>query len=256
MSPRSIDMKPLVLFTALLVSVANIGSAHAVAKHYEVSVTFLDDTVFTGSFDYDAATQQVSNLHGILDDVLMGNKEVLNYQLSAASDGKGGINASVYELNTTQISTNPPINNNVGVTINFNAVDPTLGATDTAQLAYMDCSPGGLMGQTCMYHLSWHNPVFPMEGGHGILSETIAVTGQTSRSECFFNWAEAHYAQLFAPQGSVTKTSSPYVYRYYPLTNSYLGISSSDSHVYYLAPNAQLLDVGLLSTWLDSVGCL
>ncbi|MGZ5050219.1 MAG: hypothetical protein ACXWF8_03030 [Methylobacter sp.] len=249
-------MKPLVLLTALFVTAANISSAHAVAMHYEVSVTFQDDTVFTGSFDYDAATQQVSNLHGILDDVLMGNKEVLNYQLNTASDGKGGINASVYALNTSQISTNPPINNNVGVTINFNAVDPTLGATDTSKLAYMDCSAGGLMGQTCMYDLSWHNPVFPMEGGHGILSETIAVTGQTSRSECFFNWAEANYAQLFPPQGSGTQTSSPYIYRYYPPTHSYLGISSSDSHVYYLAPNAQLADVGLLSTWLGSAGCL
>jgi hypothetical protein len=244
-------MKPLALFTALFITAANINGAHAGAMHYEVSVTFLDDTVFTGSFDYDAASQQVSNLHGILDDVLMGNQEVLNYQLSSASDGKGGINATVSALNTTQISTNPPVNNNVGVNINFNAVDPTLGATDAAQLAYMDCSAGGLMGQTCMYHLSWHNPVFPMEGGHGILSETITATAQTSRSECFFNWAEDNFAQL----RSVTQTLSPYIYRYYPLIDSYLGISSSDSHVYLLAPNAQLLDVGPLSTWLDSAGC-
>lgn len=248
-------MKPLILFTALFIMAANIDSALADTRHYEVSVTFLDDTVFTGSFDYDAATQKVSNLHGILDDVLMGNKEILNYQLDYESDGKGGINARVYALNTTAIGTNPPVNNNVAVIINFNAADPTLGATDQAQLAYMDCSAGGLMGQTCMYHLSWHKPVFPMEGGHGILSETITATAQVSRNDCFFNWAENNYSQLFSPKGSASQTLSPYIYRYYPATNSYLGISSNDSHVYYVGPNGRLLDVGPLSTWFASAGC-
>ncbi|WP_333874034.1 hypothetical protein [Methylobacter sp.] len=248
-------MKPVVLLTALFITVADIHTARADVIHYQVSVTFLDDTTFIGSFDYDATNQQTSNLRGILDDVLMGNVETLNYQLSAVSDGKGGITSKVYELNTTAISTNPPINNNVYAAINFNATDPALGATDPAQLAYMDCSAGGLMGQTCMYHLSWHNPVFPMEGGHGILSQTITASNQISRSDCFLNWAENYYAQLFAPAGAISQTSSPYLYRYYPNTNAYLGISSADSHVYYLGPDNQLLDVGHLSTWLTSAGC-
>lgn len=255
-SLRNIKMKSLVLFTVLFITtLANIEGALADARHYKVSVTFLDDTIFTGSFDYDAANQKVSNLTGILDDVLMGNKETLSYQLNSGSDGKGGVNATVYALNTTEISTNPPINNNVAVTINFNATDPALGVMDLAQLAYMDCSAGGLMGQTCMYDLSWHNPVFPMEGGHGILSETIEADAQLSRSECFFNWAENNYAPLFSPAGPSSQTQSPYLFRYYSNTNSYLGISSDDNHVYYLGPNNQLQDVGSLSIWLTSAGC-
>jgi hypothetical protein len=248
-------MKTLVLFTTLFITIVNVHMAQAGIIHYNVSVTFLDDTTFTGSFDYDATNQQVTNLQGILDDVLMGNMEPLNYQLGSVSDGKGGITAYVYALNTTAIGTNPPVNNNVGVAINFNATDPTLGATDLAQLAYMDCGVGGLMGQTCMYDLSWHNPVVPMEGGHGVLSEKITTSNQVSPSDCLFNWAERNYSELFSPAGAASQTSPPYYYRYYQNTNAYVGISSTDNHVYYQDPNGNLKDVGQLSTWLTSVGC-
>lgn len=225
--------------------------------HYNVSITFLDDTTFTGSFSYNSSTQQISNLQGVLNDVLMGNIETLNYQLQLGpvSDKKGGIIATVFELNTTAIGTNPPINNNVGVAIDFNAIDPTLGATDPTQLAYMDCSAGGLMGLTCMYDLSWHNPVFPMSGGHGVLSQKITASGQVSRSDCLFNWAETNYPQLFSPAGATSQTLSPYYYRFYQNTHAYLGVSSANSHVYYLDPNGKMQDVGQLSTWLTAAGC-
>ncbi|MDD2759468.1 MAG: hypothetical protein PHH11_04145, partial [Methylomonas sp.] len=146
---KRIQIKPTVLFAALFTTARMVA---ADAMHYEVSVTYWDDTVFSGSFDYDATNQQITNLRGVLDDVLMGNVEILNYQLSVENDGHGGITAKVFALDTAEISTNPPVNNNVYAAINFNAIDPTLGATDPSQLAYMDCSAGGLMGMTCMYH--------------------------------------------------------------------------------------------------------
>lgn len=251
-------MKTFVLFSALFVSIVNLHMAQAGVMHYKVSVVFLDDTTFTGSFDYDAANQQVTNLHGILDDTLMGNKETLNYQIpspSSQSDGKGGIVASVYELNTKDISTNPPINNNAYVSIDFNANDPTLGAADPAQLAYMDCSAGGLMGQTCMYHLAWHIPVFPMEGGHGVLSEKITIDDQASHYDCLFKWAESKYAQFLSPAEAVSQTFPPYYFRYYKNTNAYLGISSVDTHLYFLGSNGNLLDLGQVSVWLTTAGC-
>ncbi|MDD2761768.1 MAG: hypothetical protein PHH11_15945, partial [Methylomonas sp.] len=101
----------------------------------------------------------------------------------------------------------------------------------------------------------WHNPVFPMAAGHGILSQTITASRQPSRSDCFFNWAEIEYASLFSPAGGGTQSQSPYVFRYYSATNSYLGISSADSHVYYLGPDSLLLDAGELVAWLNSSGC-
>lgn len=243
---------------------AGVSIATSATLRYNVSVVFLDDTQFTGTFDYDASIQQVTNLQGRLDDTLMGNSEPLTYQIpspSSQSDGKGGINVSVYELNTSAIATNPPINNNAYVTINFNAKDPTLGATDINQLAYMDCSPGGLMGQTCMYHLSWHNPVFPMAGGHNVLSETITLAdnttsnGQSSSFDCLFNWAERNYAQFLSPAGGVSQTMLSYYFRHYKNTNTYLGISSTDNHVYFLGPNANMVDLGQVSTWLSTAGC-
>ena len=252
---RNIKMKTLVWFTTLLTMLANVHMAQAGIIDYNVTLIFTDDTTFRGSFEYNADNQQITNLHGELDDVLMGNKETIKYQLGSGSDGKGGITAYAFAENTTVIGTNPPLNNNVGVGINFNAIDPTLGATDPTQLAYMDCSPIGLMGNTCMYYISSWNPQVPMEGGHGLLSQVITPIGQVSRSDCLFNWAEKNYPQLFSPAGAASQTLSPYYYRYYQNTNSYVGISSLDNHVYYLDPNGKLQDVGQLSTWLPEVGC-
>ncbi|MDF1584432.1 MAG: hypothetical protein P1P78_14145 [Methyloprofundus sp.] len=233
-----------------------INNAYANALHYNVEVVYFDDTVFTGSFDYDATTQKITNLQGSLDDTLMGNIEPITYQLNAHSDNEGGITAYAYAMNTTEISTNPPVNNNVMVAINFNAIDPTLGATDSNQLAYMDCSLGGLMGQTCMYHLADHDPVFPMAGGHGILSETITLADTpVLTSDCLFNWAQANYSDLFAPEAMMSQTLAPFYYRYYPATNTYLGVNSADNHVYYLDADNTLIDVGSLSQWLPQAGC-
>ncbi|WP_026596759.1 hypothetical protein [Methylohalobius crimeensis] len=249
-------MKAFKLFIASGLAFAAMTVAHAEPLNYEVKVVYWDDTEFRGSFDYDADTQKVTNLQGLLDDTLMGNIEEIRYQLHTTGDGKGGITAYAFAMNTTEIDTNPPVNNNVAVAINFNAIDPVLGPTDPDQLAYMDCSPGGLMGQTCMYHLSWHDPVYPMEGGHGILSETItAAGGQLSRSDCLLNWAENSYPNMFSPAQAASQSSSPYYYRFYPNTNLYMGISAEDSHVYYLEQGADLRDVGHLADWLALAGC-
>ena len=74
-------------------------------------------------------------------------------------------------------------------------------------------------------------------------------------SECLFNWAEKNYPDLFAPSGSATAISGVYTYRYYWLTNAYLGVSSADNHVYYMGADGKLLDEGPLSYWLPKAGC-
>lgn len=244
-------------FKLLLASVPLLLSSHANAELYNVQLVFTDDTTFTGTFDYDSATQTTNNLQGKLDDVLMGNIEEIKYQLDAQSDGQGGITAYAYALETMDIETNPPINNNVMVAINFNATDPTLGATDESQLAYMDCSAGALMGNTCMYYLTWHNPIIPMAGGHGLLSQTITLANggdTTSSYDCLFTWAENNYADLFAP-AAASQSLPPYYYRYYSTQNVYLGVNTHDNHVYYLDADNTLSDVGPLSKWLPLAGC-
>jgi hypothetical protein len=38
------------------------------------------------------------------------------------------------------------------------------------------------------------------------------------------DWAEVVYSGLFSPSGAANVTASPYTYRYYSTTNSYLGV--------------------------------
>jgi hypothetical protein len=80
--------------------------------------------------------------------------------------------------------------------------------------------------------------------------------------QCFFTWAGAAFGSpLIALQA--TKYSWPYTYRYDPVTQTYIGISSGNSntpatnanHVYFTGADGQSTDEGALSGWLSAVGC-
>ena len=60
-----------------------------------------------------------------------------------------------------------------------------------------------------------------------------AVTTATLDAGTFFNWAESAYPSLF-PGSKASQTSGPYVYRYYPETQLYLGVA--DGAVFGLGP--------------------
>jgi hypothetical protein len=85
----------------------------------------------------------------------------------------------------------------------------------------------------------------------------ITLPGFIARSDCLFNWAEVNFPTLFAPVNATSNTFTPYYYRYYPQTNSYLGTSSADNHVYYIGPLSgnTLFDVGALLPLLATAGC-
>lgn len=80
------------------------------------------------------------------------------------------------------------------------------------------------------------------------------VTG----NDCFFDWAEAHYTELFAPARAPSLTYDVYSYRYYSGTNSYLAVSNTIRRVFYIGPltGGNLVDVGDLATWLQTSSCL
>ena len=80
--------------------------------------------------------------------------------------------------------------------------------------------------------------------------------GNLANADCLFNWAERFYPQLFAPAGGTSLVFQGYYYRQYNATNSYVGISTLDNHVYYIGPNGALQDVGALQGWLATAGCL
>jgi hypothetical protein len=86
-----------------------------------------------------------------------------------------------------------------------------------------------------------------------VMTATLSVTQPPI--ECLINWAEVNYPTLFAPPGSSTATWDVYTYRYYSATNAYLGVSSVDSHVYYMGADGNLQNVGPQSYWLSKAGC-
>jgi hypothetical protein len=77
-----------------------------------------------------------------------------------------------------------------------------------------------------------------------------------NQQACILDWAETAYPTLFSPAGgATTQVSPPFTYRYYPATNSYVGFSSADNHVYYKGPTGVLQDEGAIDAWTGKAGC-
>ncbi len=96
--------------------------------------------------------------------------------------------------------------------------------------------------------------------GYGLVKETIGdqtalltASNVVLPSDCLFNWAERQYAALFASTAP-TLSSPPYRYRYYAKTGVYLGISTTDDHVYYMQ-GGSLNNAGPASIWYGTAGC-
>ncbi len=87
-------------------------------------------------------------------------------------------------------------------------------------------------------------------------SSVKANTTTMPNIECLLNWAQTFYPSLFSPALQEVQFSGPYTYRYYPNTNSYVGVSSADNHVYYQGPtDVSPRDIGDLSAFLKESGC-
>lgn len=78
-----------------------------------------------------------------------------------------------------------------------------------------------------------------------------------SDSDRLFSYLEAFYSQYLSPANplgvgqTISATFEGYYYRYYPTTQSYVGISNGE--VYYLGPASgnQIISVGLFSNWFE-----
>lgn len=69
------------------------------------------------------------------------------------------------------------------------------------------------------------------------------------------DWAETQFPGLFPTAGRTAGTLAPYVYRYYPQSGFYLGVSvlSADVAIYLLYPNGQLARIGALADYTCTV---
>jgi len=176
-----------VFMAAMAIAAFSAAQAHAVVAiggvtHYNVTQVYNQvvyntshpdwDTIFTGSFDFDADTHTVSNLTGSLSQAMDGNTTwvPLTYQLSSVTDGMDGLVVTVFKENTTNVfsgggsastGVHGPVytygNHNAFASIYIPLDDPTAALTpaQTGKLGYGDCTPAGLMprngsGTICM----------------------------------------------------------------------------------------------------------
>jgi hypothetical protein len=147
-----------------------------------------NDSVFVGSYTFNATTSVVANLSGRLSESMTGgltgypndtmNWISLNNQLSSLPvtiDGVDGLLVTTFLLTATNtLSSNPALGGTDGwspgsgnglyyefpgtnlgnayARILVNTADPTAPLTQAQinKLAYADCSPEGMMGSTCM----------------------------------------------------------------------------------------------------------
>ena len=178
--------------TLLLASILALFGSTAQAATYNVKTTWFEpetapnDSIFIGSFDFDATTKSVSNLKGILSESMTGNDVgypndsmtwlALDYQLASwHDDSLGGTFAAAFKNPDTLTFTtafggngwapgevvyagfpNASANPGNAYALIFVPDTPTQALTQALtqaqidKLAYADCAPGGMMGATCM----------------------------------------------------------------------------------------------------------
>ncbi|MDD2556750.1 MAG: hypothetical protein PHH87_00525 [Desulfuromonas sp.] len=101
-------------------------------------------------------------------------------------------------------------------------------------------------------HLYYLGPMFD---GLWDLGLSMDWQAQVDQDNALFDWLEAQYPEYISPAGQPSTTIANYYFRYYPATNSYLGLDSKNNHVYYLGPlHNGLLDLGLASYWHEQMG--
>ncbi|MFV0665271.1 PEP-CTERM sorting domain-containing protein [Denitromonas sp.] len=188
-------MKAQLIRITVGMAFAGVTSMASALTQYNVDLVFMEpdtqprNTIFSGSFSYDAATRTVSQLEGFLTESMTGTASgaapyydmtqlQLTHQLASWYDSTlGGSFAAVFLKDTTATFTtmfggdgwSPSAGvANSGLYAGFpgaysssvqNAYalifvpDDPLAALTQAQidkLAYADCAPGGMMGATCM----------------------------------------------------------------------------------------------------------
>lgn len=207
-------MKKTMLAAGAVAILATAQAAHAGITTYNVTQTFNQvvydlsnptwDTLFTGTFSFDDATQSVSNLSGTLSQAMSGNTTFrqLSHQLSSVYDAAlNGYLVTTFHQDSTDVFLGGGFavggkkeygNQNAYATIFVNVADPraALSSAQIDKLAYADCTDGGLMGmsspKTCMTGWVDHTKV-NLAGGtmQGTYPITQTITAAVPETETY-----------------------------------------------------------------------
>lgn len=92
-----------------------------------------------------------------------------------------------------------------------------------------------------------HSPVFPSSQPLRPIAAASAVNATN-----FFDWAESRYPQYF-PGHRENQTWAPYIYRYYPETNTYLAVDGINVRMFGPAFGPNIYAVGTLPQYVCDV---
>jgi len=205
---------------ALALALGSLVAGAAQADSYNVVTTFFEpdtqpkDSIFKGSFDFDASTRTISHLRGQLSESMTGSSAAdmtwldLNYQLASWYDAAlGGTFAAVFKNDNTRtfwtglggdgwtpaagVAVGGVFHGFPGAAANpgnayaliFVPNDPlaSLNQAQINKLAYADCAPGGMMGAVCMTGTSvaGYGAVGTM-GGYPVAQQITAAVPEPS----------------------------------------------------------------------------
>ncbi|MCX7176232.1 MAG: hypothetical protein NT159_20365 [Proteobacteria bacterium] len=180
----------------------------------------------------------------------MSEVSALTFQLSVANSGSGYGNVGSVPSSISCYVPQPSVYYLVAPDCSENyaaGTSVTLTATPANGSAFIgwggDCTGTG----ACTLAMSAARTV----------TANFISTSTTSGADCLFNWAERTAPQFFAPAGGASLPYAPYYYRYYSGTGNYLATSSAGDRLWATgtATGGKLLDLGLVTSYLDAAGC-
>lgn len=94
------------------------------------------------------------------------------------------------------------------------------------------------------------------QGAGTSMPPTLPVTTEVSTAavDCLFFWAERNYPIVFPPGSAVSQTQTPYRFRFYSATQTYLLVSSNNQRFYFWYAG-EWTDLGAVTDWLTHSTC-
>lgn len=142
---------------------------------------------------------------------------------------------------------------------NLDAVDPLFASPDTGSAALSATSPMLNAGLLDAPGLSERDLVgMPRVFGPGVDIGAVELVSPPIEvvMNCFFDWTQVAYAEHLAPPTSSTLYAAPFYFRHYTDTNTYLGVSDENWHVFFRGAGGGMSDLGSLNDWGLAAGCI